>query len=295
MGTLTKVFVVLNLVFSVAFVTVAAVVLAQRTHWKEAAVTLENKYKQEKRAWEDKEREYTKELDRKADDLQTKDQSLTDLRQQLDDKNKIIALRDEAIQEEQKRGTEADARADRLSQTVKSVTANLLDAQRELDQTQAALAKAKKTIDERNTTLMGQKAQNEALERKQRELLSIINEKNEDLAALKRFKSFVSAENRALAMRAEKEAGTGTAPPPDRIAAVVKAVDMGIGVVVLNVGSDHEPPVKKGYEFLVHREGDLVAVLRVTRVTQKACAAEIIEPTPQGTVVRVGDAAVTKY
>ena len=79
----------------------------------------------------------------------------------------------------------------------------------------------------------------------------------------------------------------------ERIRAVVQAVNPNAKLVVLNVGSNSKPAIKKGYRLLIYRGPTFVAAVSVTSVESLLCVAKVIDP-PTGETVRVGDNAVTQ-
>ncbi len=74
---------------------------------------------------------------------------------------------------------------------------------------------------------------------------------------------------------------------------MVRAVDAKMGIVVLGVGSESKPAVKKGYRFLIHRGSTFVGAVRVVNVDAEMCAARLVDP-PTGAAIQVGDKAITQ-
>ena len=97
------------------------------------------------------------------------------------------------------------------------------------------------------------------------------------------------------------EVPTLAAPEPPKgvarrgsIRAAVADVDMDIKVVVLNVGSENNPPVRKGCRYWIHRGGEFITEVKVVSVEKTMCAAEIVPPDTRK-AVKIGDGARLKF
>ena len=295
MGTLTKTFVILNLVFSVAFVTISATVLSQRTHWKNKYYGLDEKAKSDKHAWENKEIKYKADLDsigKERDKANALKDRMTD---QLTDRETIIKEKDTRIEGVEKKLAGATAHADRLSQNINRLTSDLQSTRAEMNTAKKELAAARTELDERNTTLVGLRSQIAALELKHKELLHRFNVASARIDAYKKYEDIVERVATAVHARARGSKGAEEGVPEEPIRATVQAVEAESGLVVLNVGASNTPPVKKGYRFLIHRGREFVAAVRVINVEKSMCATEVVPPTPERAVVQVGDAAVTEF
>lgn len=300
MGTLTKAFVILNLVFSIAFVTISATVLSQRTHWKDMySNLLEKEFKPLKKEKEDLEVKYDIDTRNLRAEIKAEADKVRDLQAEVDRQKQLIEAKDDKIVSLEKERSEAGARNDRIQQILDRTLADHKSTQTALDAERSAHAATRKEKDELTATLLGVRAQLTAAQLDNKEL----NVKCEAMAEkIKEQKTTLDA----LAARVPHvvqdvlstvSGGLGAKRfPPTRIHATVRDVDLRNGILVLNVGSDNEPPVKEGYEFLVYREKNLVAVARVTTVDQGMCAAEIIQEGPDPKLkIRVGDEAMTRY
>jgi hypothetical protein len=296
MGTLTKVFLVLNLVLSIAFVTVAATVLAQRAHWKERSFALEAKLEQTEQDLEKAKRTARREMEKLQQECQTARENAADLEGQVQDLKAMVAERDDTILAEKKRADEQTNLAEGFRESVSKLTAGYERIEGQLEQARQELVETEQNLDRANTARAAIEARVARYQLDHKDLLRRINELESQLDWQQRYAKVVEAIAPASAERARNVVSgkPGGEVPPKVIRGTVKQVDMDMGVVVLNCGRDNDPPVKKGYEFLVHRDGKLVAVTRVTTVDSKMCAARIVDPSPQSPV-KVGDSAFTRF
>jgi len=294
MGTLTKTFVILNLVFSIAFVMVSATVLSQRQHWKVMHNDLQSEYAEKKTAWATAKDKFEKDNEALKDDRDQFKQDKTDLQKDLDASKATVAQQKDAIIEWKKKEEDANRRVELLSQNVNRLASDLAAAQKARDDARGDLTKTRAQLSTRNMTLLGVRAQLAGLDLKRKELLHRFRIATEQIKYDKEVLARVQAMDPGLYTRAVKGT-TGGVPVPsvERIRAVVQAVNPNAKLVVLNVGSKSTPAVKKGYQFLVYRGRIFVAAISVTSVEGELCAAKVIDP-PTGEIIRVGDSAVTQ-
>jgi len=83
-------------------------------------------------------------------------------------------------------------------------------------------------------------------------------------------------------------------PLPSLIKTSVQAVGPGADVIMLGVGSEHEPTLKEGCRFLVHRGRAWIGAFRVILVKKKHCLALRAEPLADESSVKVGDPAFSE-
>ena len=297
MGTLTKTFIVLNLVFSIAFVGVSATVLSQRKHWKDQFDNEAGKHEQtrttlaeERQDFKDKLEELSKErdkvsalCDRRGDQLIDRDADL------LEKKTQIERLRKEK--------DEALAQVDRLSQNVDRLATDLQNTRDDLEAVALRLEDATGNLEDRETTIVGLKSQLGALEFRYKELLHRFNIATEELHAYQQYEAVTAKLDPAVHLRAKRASAAGAKAqfPAEPIRATVRAVNSQRGLAVLNVGSENDPPVQKGYRFLIHRGREFIAAVEVVNVDKDMCAAEVVPPTEEGAIIQVGDQAVTEF
>lgn len=294
MSTLTKTFVILNLVFSIAFVSVTATVLSQRTHWKAQYQGKERELSQAKEQWNDKDLSYKTALEGLTKARDAAEQLAIRRGDQITDLERRVTDLTANVERVQKEKADAMAMSDRLSQNVDRLTRDLTTARADISRMQTEFQNTKGELDDRNTTLVGVRSQLAALELKYKDMLNRFNIANDELTWFKNYASLV--EKISPAVDAQVRQGRETEVPPEPIRAAVKAVDQSMGVIVLNVGSSNAPPVKKGYRFLIYRGREFVAAVRVTNVEQNMCASEIVQPTREdGMTVQIGDEAITTF
>jgi len=293
MGTLTKTFIVLNLVFSVAFVAVTATVLSQRTNYKLMKEKLQDDYDglQRKMAREKTDYEATKASLLEARNVAQ--QQARDMEEKVRNLQQNLSKADLTVVDLTKRMGEALAVSDRLSQDVKALAEARQTAEGNLETARKELAAAVGKADALNTTLVYEKGQRSALELRYKDLLDRFNVTTEECDGYKKSVAALEAIVPDAVARVRQDV---IAAPPAPIHATVKAVSMDTGLVVLNAGSENAPPVKKGYRFLIHRDQTFIAAVRVTNVEKNMCATEIVPPLPDTKVaIQVGDEAVTEY
>ena len=90
MGTLTKAFVVLNLIFAIAFVTVSATVLSHRVNWKDKHNALKAKLESKEKELVTAQSRYTRDIRKKNEEINTEADKVTGLQQQVDAAKKTI-------------------------------------------------------------------------------------------------------------------------------------------------------------------------------------------------------------
>ena len=294
MGTLTKTFVILNLVFSIAFVMVSATVLSQRQHWKVKHNDVQSEYAGKKEAWAKERRE--SELD-KTNLTESRDQhkrNAADLQKDLDASKATVAQQEDAIIEWKTKEKDATRSVELLSQNVNRLASDLAAAQKARDGARSDLTTTRAQLSARNMTLMGLGAQLSSQELKHEQLLHRYRIATDRI----KYDRDVLARVQAAAPDVYRAAVTGTTggdpvQSVERIRAVVQAVNPNAKLVVLNVGSNSKPAIKKGYRLLIYRGPTFVAAVSVTSVESLLCVAKVIDP-PTGETVRVGDNAVTQ-
>jgi uncharacterized coiled-coil protein SlyX len=293
MGTLTKTFVVLNLIFCIAFVAVSAVVLSQRVHWKQEKFAVQAEL-------DGKTKEWTADKRRFEEDQKKSSKTIEDLNRDLTARGSEIArgldsvkLLKEDVKALQAEKIGANTRLGEALDTVGRQTkrAEALDTKLTVSKDKAD--KLQRTVDERDTSLMGALATGAALEVRVAELLHRLKASQEDLAWHKDYRKTVVRLDPELDGKASGKGGVIEYPEVP-IRAAVKAVDKSIKIVILNVGSDNKYPVKKGYRFFIYRDQTFIAMAKVTNVEKDMCAAQIVPP-ETGLAIQVGDVALTEF
>jgi len=295
MGTLTKAFVVLNLIFAVAFVTVSAIVLSHRVNWKDKHYALKVKLEEKEKELKAAQSRYTLDIEKKNEEIRTEADKVTDLQQQLDAATKTIAEKNDEIRKQERNAADAGVLAGKLGDTVKALQKDIQKLDTALKDARAKRDAAQAEVDRAKETFVALRAQIAALELNQKGLVLTIDEEKAKVKTYRKYENVVQAMAPTVHDRAKQLAmDVNAIIPPRRIHAAVKAVDMKIGVVVLNVGSENKPAVREGYMFLIHRKGKLIAAVRVTTVDKNMCATQIVPPAPDEPV-QIGDSAMTRF
>ena len=296
MGTLTKAFVVLNLIFAIAFVTVSATVLSHRVNWKDKHYALKAKLEAKEKDLGTAQGRYTRDIQKKNEEIRTEADKVTGLQQQVDAAKKTIDEKNAEIRKQEKNAADANTLAGKLGDTVKTLRQDIQRLDGDLKVARGKRDTAQKEVDRAKETFVALRAQVAAVELNQKGLVLTIDEEKTKVKTYQKYENVVQAMAPTVHDRAKQLAmDVHLSVPERRIHAAVKAVDMKIGVVVLNVGSENKPsPVKEGYMFLIHRKGKLIAAVRVTTVDKNMCATQIVPPDPDEPV-QIGDSAMTRF
>ena len=97
MGTLTKTFVVLNLVFAIAFVAVSATVLSQRSNWKARHAGVEQNLQEAEEALKNQKLKYTADVGVLKEERDIKTREADTLTSDLADQKELVRLRDDTV------------------------------------------------------------------------------------------------------------------------------------------------------------------------------------------------------
>jgi septal ring factor EnvC (AmiA/AmiB activator) len=284
MSTMAKVFVVINLLLGVAFVTVTCVVFAQQQNYKALA---DSKAKELESVHSD--------AKLKIEDANAR---IDDARNQIRDLNSTVKNKDVEI---------ANLRSNvaTLDTTVKKGEKDLLDLKSNLDKLttsyqslitdkeaiQSQLAKEQDLRSDAEKRLALAEDELVKFRRENDKLASEVDGLNTTIASLEnkignldgivayyreRYPSDVPSEEKAV-------------PPPIR--AKVEGVDEELGIVMLSVGAEHN--VQIGYTFHVYREGSYIGEVQVDRVYPVKSAARIKRDMTPGRI-QMGDGATTR-
>ena len=291
MSTLTKTFIILNLIFSIAFVMVSATVLSQQDDWKKK-YTAQQTTNSETVAALTEERDTTL-----ASNVGLKDKLLSsntfrdEFERKLKDRITELKAANANIDKLERRGGILDASVGKLSQDVELLDSNLTAARKSLDLAKEELKNTKASLGVRNMTVVALQAQVAGLDLR---LKDVLYRYNLVMAEKKYFEDIVEWARRNGGVL-QTTAVTQKFVATPKILSIVRLVGPKSKIVVLGVGSKSKEPVKKGYEFLIYRDRTYVASVRVSNVDEDMCAARVIDPTDDKAVIQVGDRAITKY
>ena len=283
MSPLAKVFVVVNLILSVAFFGSSATLFATRVNWKQKA--MEFKAGADSRLKEI-EKLYTEQGRRLADLDKIRATLDTNLNTMTADKNKLqTQLADVQGQLDRANG--------RIETEVKEKT-QLLATQQDL------LAKNTELTRLLETARKDADAAKAAAEVAQTEMTRIrvdldkLNEQHsQQLIAFNDLQG--KADSQEIQLQAARKAGLDPAlfntPPP--IDAIVQAVGDGANakLVVLSVGRDQK--VQEGFKFTVYRGDKFIGKVQVVKVYEDLAGARVLF-TQEGESVQIGDKAATQ-
>jgi len=280
MSGIGKVFVVLNLVFSLVIVGAAATYLSHADNWKEQHKDVSDKFASEKEVWEQTESDLTTERDELRNQVGVKQNTIDDLKIQVSDLDS--QLKSEQVNGQQLRDdvTGIKASISKVQSTINDLTSRnneLTDSNATLrTQTQDAIDAQRKAEDN--------------LIRVQGDLATC----QEQVASLEERVTGLDQEKEHMSniIEVAKQQGfdiTAIEAMPE-IAAYVEEVDNDLGFVILSVGSDDK--VKKGYKFHVYRGSSYLGDVVVDDVYPDKCAARI-EFRVDGAQFNVNDKATT--
>lgn len=280
MSGIGKVFVVLNLVFSLVIVGAAAAYLSKADEWKTQYDVLNDTYSKEKTQWEERESEITTLWHQEQ-------QNSTRKQNQIDDLELRNTELQDQIKSEQVNSQQLRDDVTRISSSLDSLrtTINDLRGQNETLVTQNA--------EYRNAKLDAEQKQNQAEEnliRVQGEL-NMTREQVEELE-MRVTKLDQDKEHLANILEVAKQQGfdiSSVVAMPE-ISAFVQEVNNELGYVILSVGSDDK--VKKGYTFQVFRGNTYLGEVQVDDVAADYCTARITFKA-DGAQFQINDKATT--
>jgi len=279
MSPLAKVFVVVNLILSVAFFGSSATLFATRVNWREKALDFEKKAKEEltnlKEKYESQGSRLV-ELNNQHKALNINFNSLTTEKAKIEGnlqetKTKLSAaeMRNETLHNT---NLDLNKSIDNLKTNVTNLTTLVETLRKEAD--------SAKTVAENATTQYS---------RIRVDLDSLNQEHSKTLIQL----ADVSGKLKTAQLQLENAKLSGIPIGPETVAppidAVVQAVDG--EMVVLSVGQNQQ--VRMGYEFTVYRGNQFVGKVKVIKVYDDLSGAQILY-TNQGEEVQAGDRAATQ-
>ena len=284
MSTLAKVFVIINLVLSIVFISMAGTMFHHQRDWREAFVILERANRNRVQGYErlleaaKGEQQALQEFSRsKEEEIRLKDTHLEQLRNDVVRLTEGLGLKRQEFQlllaEHKKVVDQIDVKDNRINEL--STEKDRLAQEREV------------ALNDKETA-----------ETQVARLTRIKNDLEGDLADLR--KSYHDAEMKRddLQGRIEQliEAGVNVhslaaGEPVPTIEGTVTAVDKELGLMILSVGSDDK--VEMGYEFTVYRGERYVGKVVVERVLSDMCGARVTH-LDKGAEIQAGDSATTR-
>ena len=284
MSTISKIFVILNLLLAIAFATFAVTLYSKRVHY----------YHQREELRKAKDAEIQK-RDNKIKDLDAK---VTDLGTKL---TEAVRLRDQYKGEAAKLGKEKNAKmiqrvaAESLAKKEleqKDVLIKSADAMRnELEKTRKVVVALK----ERETVLRTNTAE---LKKERNDLKNEVNKSRQDLTELHRDRKRIAEElanaEYVIATMIKKGYDVYKIVGPGALGTIpdvrTKVVDVRPATGHVALGAGKSSGIKEGFVFLIHRGDRYVGKVRVTTVWDNFSGGTIVE---RKAPIKAGDDAMT--
>lgn len=280
MSPIGKVFVVLNLVFSLVVLGVLGGILSKSEEWKAKHDEVSAQYQKDKDKWAQEKSELETRIRDKERENAALDTAKRDLEVQF---NAARGERDQALNDLR----QAQNNVRELQADVRS----FVSTQEQLQSAnQALVAENQRLIEERNAAADAQRAAEEDAARARSE----IARQNDRIAQLQSQIDALAAERGDLSAQIEAAIQAGFDISKVRafpeIHAVVENVNHDLGIVVLSVGRDDG--VTKGMKFHVYG-GEYKGEVIVDDIYPDNCAARIV-PNSSGRMIAVMDKATTR-
>jgi chromosome segregation ATPase len=280
MSGLGKIFVVLNLVFSLVIVGAAAAYLSHADNWKTKHDELNAKFSslEKERDQAVSDRDTQKRL--LTEEIAGKQNEIEDLKIKVDDAT--TQLKDERIGNQQLRDdvtrinstlqnfqtnmNEVQSRNNELVDMNAQLRNQALDAQQKQKEAEDELTRVQGELDQANARIQAMEAQLTQIQGEKENLSNLLN--------VAKSQGFSTSENVAM----------------PEIDAYVSDVNNEEGFVILNVGS--EDKVERGFTFQVYRGDRYLGEVVVDDLFPKSCAA-LIRSTVNGAQIQKNDRAST--
>jgi uncharacterized protein len=288
-NTLSKVFVVLNLLFAVVFCAFTLTLYSKRVNWKE-------QFKQEVYVHE----EDNKENERKITDLKTKNTQLAHetaeaKRDRREAYEKAAEAEQKAFSEQDKR-LQAESNAQLLTNRIQVKDEELRRRYEQIDRMHRIVTTQQKALEVAkanalNSTHQRMEIENE-LNNSRAQLVAIQKEKarlEKDL----HHNSWVLNQLARHGVNIRQVLDIEQVQPEAAIEGKVMAVRKDVNIVMLSVGSDDK--VKPGYRFTVFSDDQFVGKVEVEQVFSDMCAARILRDWTKGEVKEGFDVATGPY
>ena len=272
MSTLAKVFVVLNLLLILVFVTVSGVLFAHEQQWKERAVTFQAKLADKTADYEQLDKEMSDKLALLEDKNFKLGEALNVKETELSDKDREIDQLKEDKRMLKKATDSLEASYDSLNQQWVSTNQGLQATVAELDRRNAELRRVledKTRTDEQVVLLTARIGENQRLINR---LNDTIQDKSASLATAMGYNNVVQKRFPDVWQVVLEDGPAGEITPV--INAKVTGVRSDVNLVMLSVG--REDKVKVNMKFIVYRGSEYVGEVIVDEVAAQHCAARIV-------------------
>ena len=284
MSTMAKVFVVINLLLGVAFVTVTCVVFAQQQNYKALADDTAKSFNELRSQAEarisdlgGKLNDANMAINKQKGEIANRDVEIASLKSEKATLKTDVANRDKQILD---LGTSLAG----LNTSYKDLVTEKQGIQKRLEDEQKLRADSESRLTLAEDELVKSRRGNDKLAAEVADLNNTIAKLEGNVGRLdgivgyyrERYPSDIPTEGQAV-------------PPPIR--AKVEGVNEELGIVMLSVGAEHN--VQIGYTFHVYREGSYIGEVQVDRVYPVKSAARIKRDMTPGRI-QMGDGATTR-
>ncbi len=266
MSTVSKVFVILNLVFALVYAGVAATLLQKQEHWK-------YKFHQEVAAHNTESQELNEKIVTLNQELTTEKRDVEDWRKRYDDVKTQLDDRQNDYERLDKRWHDMKGNYDSLVEKYDALAADLDKVQRQKDELQEKLNTAES---EKGDAIL---LRDQAVDDRQR-IQKEYEDLKVDLGNLKRRHVSLAkkkAELEWVIAQVEEKLGAEVlknlfAPP--KIDGAVIGVSSRVNLIVINVGE--EDGVRAGFEFTIYRGNSYVGKMVVEKVYPRQAAGRVM-------------------
>ncbi|MHC4660660.1 MAG: hypothetical protein ACYS8W_03130 [Planctomycetota bacterium] len=269
MSVLARVFVILNFVLAIAYLSVAATLYHHKFDWRIQFGKIKYDYVEMKRFYDRQLRERREIINSYKDYLNMKEEQVKLLE---------LAMQNIATDLETALVHQSTVKQDLV--TVLNQHTKALEILSEKDHTIQIITNARDDFHEKFKIALKEKdtAENEVAA-----LTRLVTDQHRDLSELRKYMTTVKAQRNDLKLQIDALRRVGI--PVDQlvkqrkqpeIEAVVVAYKEDVKLVVLNVGVEHDPPVQTGYTFTIFDRGDFVAQVEVEKVMPRFCGTRVI-------------------
>ncbi len=280
MSGIGKIFIILNLVFSLVIVGAAASYLSKADNWKQEYENVKGEFDNAKEDWSDQKSKFEAERSNLESEIDDKKSRIEDL--EVQNGNLTDRVESQSVDNQQ------------LRSAVDQIQANLDDFRQNMNDLQNrnnALADENASL--RNDALDAQGKQRQAEDDKLR-LEGDLARANQRISDIEVAMAGLDKKNghleSLLNIAQSKGFDISSLEAMPEIAAKVLDVDNELGFVILSVGADDG--VKKGWTFQVYRSEEYLGEVEVDEVYKKQCAAKI-RFCAEGSEIKIQDNATT--
>lgn len=279
MSPIGRVFVVINLILSVAFVAFTGSLLHKGESFKNQLAEEQARHETTKKELTAQVQDWTAKFNQARDDFTSAHNNA----ENLGTRNKVL---EQEIAQLKDRAETNKANLDTVSRTLGDIRTDLQNTRKDMDSLRDREAAAVSTREKAETEKLALEEKALGLEREIEKLNEKIGGHETTIAQLEEQISSMDAQ-----LKMAIASGFQFGQPLKDIEAQVFNVNSELKTVTLSVGSDHG--VTKGYTFDVFRGNEFKGRVRVVDVDAKLCVARITDAYPGRTILK-GDSAKTR-